>query len=133
MGTESSAREVTQTLQRLNQAWLDGRPEDIGPLLHPDVVVVFPGFSGQTEGRVAVVAGFVDFCAEAKVHEYVEADHRVNVIGDTAVASFSFSMVYERSGERYRSTGRDFWVFARQNDDWLAIWRTMLDLSEEPV
>jgi hypothetical protein len=42
-------------------------------------------------------------------------------------------MVYERSGGRYRSTGRDFWIFARQGDAWLAVWRTMLDLAEQPA
>ena len=42
-------------------------------------------------------------------------------------------MIYERSGERYRATGRDLWVFARQDGAWLAAWRTMLDLVEEPA
>ena len=32
-------------------------------------------------------------------------------------------MTYERSGERSRATGRDLWVFARQDGEWLAAWR----------
>jgi len=42
-------------------------------------------------------------------------------------------MVYERSGERSRATGRDLWVFVRQGGEWVAIWRTMLDLAEQPA
>jgi len=124
---------VTEALSRINEAWLKGRPGDIAPLLHPTIVMVFPGFGGQIEGRDAFVAGFADFCANASVHEYREADHRVDVVVDTAVATFTYVMVYERSGERYRATGRDLWVFARQGGAWLAAWRTMLGVTEEPV
>jgi len=39
-------------------------------------------------------------------------------------------MVYERDGRRYRSRGRDFWVLQEEDGQWLAIWRTMLDMDE---
>jgi hypothetical protein len=42
-------------------------------------------------------------------------------------------MVYERSGERYRATGRDLWVFGAQGNAWIAVWRTMLDMDEKPA
>jgi hypothetical protein len=48
-----------------------------------------------------------------------------------AVAIFQYEMVYERSGERYRSTGRDLWVFQGEGDAWIAVWRTMLEMQEE--
>jgi uncharacterized protein (TIGR02246 family) len=124
---------VSAAMQRINQAWLDCRPKDLAPLLHPDMIMVFPGFSGRAEGREALVTGFVDFCDNATVHEYQESEHQVDVVGDTAVVSFKYEMVYERSGQRYRATGRDLWVFTHQDGDWLAVWRTMLDLQEQPA
>jgi ketosteroid isomerase-like protein len=120
-------------MERINRSWLEGRPEDLVPLLHPDMTLVFPGFAGRAQGRDAIVAGFVDFCGSATVHQYREADHQADVVGDAAVASFTYEMLYERSGKKSRATGRDLWVFTRQGDHWLAIWRTMLDLSEQPV
>jgi hypothetical protein len=39
-------------------------------------------------------------------------------------------MVYERSGGRFRSTGRDLWGFQNQGSEWIAVWRTMLDIEE---
>ena len=57
----------------------------------------------------------------------------MDVIGDTAVASFTYEMVYERSGKRSRATGRDLWVFTRYGSEWIAVWRTMLDLAEQAV
>lgn len=120
-------------LRRLNAAWLEGRPLDVAPFLHPRAVMVFPGFGGRAEGRDALVAGFADFCGSARVHAFEERDHQCDVASGTAVVSYAFEMVYEREGGRYRSTGRDLWVLAREEGRWLAVWRTMLELSEEPA
>ena len=45
----------------------------------------------------------------------------------------AYEMLYERSGKRSRATGRDLWVFVRQGGEWIAAWRTMLDLTEQPA
>jgi hypothetical protein len=42
-------------------------------------------------------------------------------------------MIYERAGRRYRSSGRDLWVFQKQGETWIAVWRTMLDIKESEV
>jgi ketosteroid isomerase-like protein len=124
---------VLAVLQQINRAWLEGRPEDILPFLHPEMAMVFPGFGGRTEGAEALIAGFQDFCQNAKVLSYAESDHQADLAGNSAVASFRFEMVYARGGASYRSTGRDLWVFERRGDGWLAVWRTMLDVAEEPA
>jgi uncharacterized protein (TIGR02246 family) len=130
---ESSRTEVAAAIERINRTWLDRRPADLVPLFHPALTMVFPGFSGRAEGREANLAGFTDFCTHATVHEYRERDQQIDVIGDTAIVSFGFEIVYERGGKRSRATGRDLWVFARQERVWLAVWRTMFDLAEEPA
>jgi len=55
----------------------------------------------------------------------------VDVVGDQAIASYDYRMTYRRDGRRYRASGRDLWVFARQDGRWRAVWRTMPDLSED--
>jgi hypothetical protein len=40
-------------------------------------------------------------------------------------------MVYVRSGERYRASGRDLWVFEKLGDVWIAVWRAMLEMKED--
>ena len=82
---------------------------------------------GSREETGGEIAGVLE------VVSYAESDHQVDLAGNSAVASFRFEMVYARDGASYRSTGRDLWVFERQGDGWLAVWRTMLDLAEEPV
>jgi uncharacterized protein (TIGR02246 family) len=130
---EQESRSVTDAMRSINAGWLDGRVGDLAALFHPDLTMVFPGFEGRAKGRDAVIAGFEDFCSYAKVRDYREDDFQVDVAGDTAVVSFRYEMVYEGAGESYRAIGRDFWVFARQDGKWLAVWRTMLDPSEQPV
>ena len=130
---EKASEQVVGMMRSINRAWLDKRPEDLAPLFHADITFVFPGCSGRLQGRQAVVASFVDFCRDATVHEYREGDYQVDLIGHTAVVSYVYQMVYERSGQRDRATGRDMWLFAREDAGWLAIWRTMLDTAEQPA
>jgi hypothetical protein len=124
---------VLDALRGINQAWLNGRPEEMNPLIHPDIVLVVPGFAGRITGRDAFIAGFEEFCGSAKLQSFQDRDYHVDVVDSTGVASFAFEMVYEREGSTYRATGRDLWVFARQEAGWVAVWRTMLDLQEAPV
>ncbi len=130
MVDESKREGVAATMRQINRAWLDGRVEDLAPMVHPEVVMVLPGFTGRIAGRQAFLAGFHDFSQNATIHEFREDDHRIDIVGDVAVINFGYEMVYERFGERYRATGRDLWVFQKQGRAWLAVWRTMLDVHE---
>jgi ketosteroid isomerase-like protein len=128
---ESKSNQVADAMRRINRTWIDGRVDDLAPLVHPDVVMVFPGFGGQVQGRDAFLAGFRDFLQTAKIHEFQDDDLQVNVAGNVGVTGVRFSMIYERAGQRYHSTGRDLWVFENQGGAWIAVWRTMLDMVEE--
>jgi ketosteroid isomerase-like protein len=92
--------------------------------------MVFPGFAGKVQGREAFLAGFRDFCQNAAVHEFREDDLQVDVAGETAVVTFRYEMIYERSAKRYRATGRDLWVFQMEGGSWIAVWRAMLEMEE---
>ena len=131
MVDESTSEGVATVMQQINRAWLDGRVEDIGSMIHPDIVMVLPGFAGRIAGCEAFLAGLRDFSQNATTHQFREHDQHVDIAGDTAVLEFQYEMVYELSGARCRATGRDLWVFQRHANAWLAVWRTMLDVSEE--
>jgi ketosteroid isomerase-like protein len=128
-----NGHDAARTMREINQAWLAGKIDELAPMVHPEMVMVGPGFAGRSQGREAFLAGFRDFCENAKTHEFREDEYQVDVVGDTAIVSFRFEMVYERSAKRYRSTGRDFWVFGKQAGSWIAVWRTMLDVEESEL
>jgi hypothetical protein len=121
------------TMQRINEVWLSGKVEDLAPMMHPDVIMAIPGFTGRIQGRNHLLAGFSDFCQNAKIQEFRDYDHETDTIGNVAVITFRYDMAYERSGDRYHATGRDLWVFHREDNAWIAVWRTMLDMQEEPA
>jgi ketosteroid isomerase-like protein len=131
MGHGPKPEDAAAAMRQINQAWLSGRVEDLAPMVHPEFVMVFPGFAGRAQGREQLLAGFRDFCQNATTREFRESDRQIDVAGDTAVVTFRFEMVYERSGGRYRATGRDLWVFQYEDTGWVAVWRTMLDMEEK--
>lgn len=130
MATDSESR-LHETMAAINSAWRENRPGDMRLHLHPQVTIVLPGFSGTVTGSDALLAGFEEWCANARVLGYKESDEQVQIIGRVGVVSFRFDMLYERAAYRERSVGRDIWVFQRIDDKWLAVWRTMVDLKEE--
>ena len=129
MVDEKKVKDVTNVLRQINQAWLTGRFDELESHVHPDFVLVHPGFAERNAGCDDFIEGHREFHNSATVHEFQESEHQVDVVGNTAVATFRFEMVYQRLGERYRSTGRDLWVLHLQGDEWLAVWRTILDVE----
>jgi len=128
---DQSKREDAATAMRLiNRVWLDGRVEDLAEMVHPEIVMVLPDFSGRIQGREDFLAGFRDFRQNALIQEFREHDLHVDVAGDTAAVTFRYDIFYARSGQRYRATGRDLWVFQKHGKGWIAVWRAMLDMEE---
>lgn len=125
-----SAEVVHSVLASINDAWRANRPAAMRGFLDPGITMVLPGFGQSIVGRDALLASFDDFCQNSSVLEYRESEESIQVVSNCAVASFRFEMVYERSGYRATSGGRDLWVFERKSGAWLAVWRTMLELSE---
>ena len=122
--------QLQETMETINRAWRSGRVSDMAPCLHPDIIMRLPNSAGIVVGREALMGGFNEFCTNARVIQYAEADIQVDVIGNCGVVSFRFDMLYERQKYREHSTGRDQWFFQRDDGRWLAVWRTMFDLSE---
>ncbi len=130
---EAKRESAAAAMRHINRAWLAGQVQDIAALLHPEIVMVLPDFAGRVQGREELLAGFQNFCRNATIREFRDHDQQIDVAGEAAVITFRYEMVYERSGGRYRSTGRDLWVFQKQETGWIAVWRTMLDVEESPV
>jgi ketosteroid isomerase-like protein len=126
---ESERENAAAAMRQVNRAWLEGRVQDLASMVHPEIVMVFPGFGGRTQGRENFLAGFDEFSRNATIQEFRKHGHQVDVAGETAVVTFRYDMIYDRSGERYSSAGRDLWVFQKQGSGWIAVWRTMLEME----
>jgi len=119
---------IWQAIEAANAAWIDGDPEGVAPLFAEDVVLVAPGLTAAVEGRSAMVQSFVDYAAVAHTEAFEPLEHRVDVAGDTAVATYTYRVRYELDGARHDEQGQEILVFRRRDDGWKAIWRTQIAL-----
>jgi uncharacterized protein (TIGR02246 family) len=129
----SGTEEVWQVVQQMNDSWAKGNPEDLASFFREDIVMVNPDFTNRTEGRDACVASYKDFCKQAAILDLNISNPGIDVFGNTAIATYSFEIQYEMGGERFNDTGRDIFVFVRENDRWQAVWRTMMISQPESI
>lgn len=121
---------VRAVLRRINDAWLTGHFDDLGQYFHENMVVVPPGYHMRLNGRDACVRSYRDFTAAATIDEFMLHDPSVEVVGDTATAMSRFDTVYRLEGKTYRESGFDLFVLNRTGDDWLAVFRTVIQLAD---
>ena len=126
-------QEILELIEQLNDAWVKGSPEQLSSFFREDIVMVHPDFIHRTEGREACIASYVDFCSQAKVNDFKLGETSIDVIDDTAIATYSYEISYEMGGEQFTDTGRDLFVFIREDGRWQAVWRTMIIPQEQRV
>jgi len=133
MPSEESREQILTIIRQLNDAWATGHPEDIAEFFHEDIVMVHPDFTGRSQGRDACVAGYVEFCSQATIHGVKIDEPGIEVFGDTAVTTYAYEVDYEMGGERFKDTGRDLFIFVREDGKWQAVWRTMIISQPDTV
>jgi uncharacterized protein (TIGR02246 family) len=124
---------VQRVLDRIQTAWREGRPEEMAPVLSPDIIFVFPGFSMRLTGRDALIESYREFLAGTRLRSYREDRRSIEGGQTAAVAEIAFDMTYTRAGTEWRSHGIELWALERRRDGWIAFWRTMQELTEEPA
>ena len=81
---ESKHESAAAAMRQINQAWLNGRVDDLAPLVHSEIVTVVPGFAAKIQGHEMFLAGFRDFCGSATIEKFKEHDQQVDVAGGLA-------------------------------------------------
>lgn len=114
-------QQIWQTLRALNDAWTKGNPDDLANFFHQDMLAITPIDQLRREGRANCIAGWKDFSSRATVSQWKEIDPVVNVYGDAAVAAYYYEIVFEASGQTFRTNGRDMFFFVRENERWWVV------------
>ncbi|NIR40654.1 MAG: hypothetical protein GWO22_33415, partial [Actinobacteria bacterium] len=52
-GRTGAVEHVSTLLDRINEAWVAGRLDELAGLVDDDIVMVFPGFGARSEGKPA--------------------------------------------------------------------------------
>ena len=124
---------VQRVLDRIQTAWREGRPEEMAPALSPDITFVFPGFSMRLTGRDRLIDSYRDFLAGTRLRSYREDRRSIEGGTSAALAEIAFDMTYARAGGAWRAHGVELWALERRPEGWVAFWRTMQELTEEPA
>jgi|SRR5436190_4834569 len=129
MTAREGSEEIRLLLKRINDAWLQGRPEAIVATLndcfHDGIVIKGPSFQTLGRGKEACVQSYVDFVRQAVIKKCELSDPVIDQSGDTAIATYAWEMTYELEGREYHESGHDLFVLARVEGRWQAIWRAM--------
>jgi len=128
MPAEMTARKLEDLVREINQHWVGGNPEKLRGYFHANMIMVAPDLKVVGEGREECVKGYIDFCREARVAKFEESKFAVYIWGDTASISYDFDIGYEMEGKDYHDTGRDLFIFSRDENsgEWLAVWRILV-------
>jgi len=110
--------------REFNRAWLEGRPVDVLPMLHPDVVIAPPGGAPQVHGAQAFVESLEAFIGVAEVHRFDVLGVRVHAWGDALAAAWlEYDVEYTESGRRSRERAEELWLLERHAGGWRALLR----------
>ena len=117
--------QIKQIIKKINQSWLEGHPEKLNQFFHDNMMIVSPDFKIMGMGKAVCVKSYSDFITRAVIKDYQESDPEIHIWTNTATAFYEFEMAWEMDGKSFKESGRDFFVFAHENDKWLAVWRMM--------
>ena len=119
-------REIWDLIRRSNRAWLAGAAHEVGSLFDEEAVVIAPGLTGRLQGREAIVRSYEEYVHHARTHAFEELEHQIDLFGDTAVATYRFTVRYTLNGEdeEHDEAGQEVLVFRRGPAGWKVIWRT---------
>jgi ketosteroid isomerase-like protein len=102
------------------------RPADLARFLHDEIVIAPPGLQGRVQGRQAAVDSYEQFAEAAAVRAADFDEPDVQAWGDTAVATYRFTLDYTLGGARNQDTGWDVLVLRRTAGTWKVVWRTII-------
>ncbi len=121
--------EVRALVDRINGAWMTGRPEELRATLtecfDDAIVIVGPHFHEVARGKDACIGSYEDFVARATLHQCRVSEPRIDVWGDTAVVTYAWEMTYEIDGEADHDAGQDAILLVRTPAGWRATWRAL--------
>jgi ketosteroid isomerase-like protein len=117
---------IRKIVKDMNLAWREGRFEELRSYFHPAAAIVIPWSGARCEGRDRCVQSYADFMKTAKITRYSETDAVVDVVGDTAVATFEWTVQWTVPSGPQQETGHDVLVLTRQAGKWLVVWRTQV-------
>jgi uncharacterized protein (TIGR02246 family) len=122
-------REIWDLIRESNRAWKEGAIHELENVFDERAVIIAPRIEGRIVGREAILKSYADFVGHARTDSFEEMEHCVDVIGETAVATYRFRIRYQLHSEEAPrdEVGQEILVLHKRSDGWKIIWRTQTE------
>jgi len=115
-------KEIWETGSLINKLWaVDNKPEKLRNYFHPEMVAFTGGKRNRIEGRDTCVAAWKSFADAAMIYAWRETDPKIQIYGNSAIATYYYEITFDLNGKRYEEGGRDLLVLVRKNGKWLVV------------
>ncbi|MDH4276192.1 MAG: nuclear transport factor 2 family protein [Gammaproteobacteria bacterium] len=114
-------QEVWQVVHALNEDWTRHRGANLKRFFHPRMVAITATDARRLQGREACMASWRAFAEGAEIDTWAEHDPRIDIFGDTAIATYYYELVFRMQGHDYHVKGRDMVTLVRDFDNWWVV------------
>jgi ketosteroid isomerase-like protein len=114
-------REVWATVEELNRAWTQGRPERLVEFFHPDVVAITPAMVGRLESGADCVAGWTAYARGVAIHRWQVRHPLVRIHGQAAVVAYEYEIEIGPEDHHQVLRGRDLLFLACEGGRWWVV------------
>lgn len=126
-------QKIEPFVRELNDAWQEGRFEDLARFYHPDVVLLPPDAGELIRGRDAVVQTYRAFESAATLHEFTVTALEIFDYTTTAVVHLHFAVEFSVQGQRLREAGFDVYVLNDIDTQPVIVWRSQNILESREI
>ena len=122
----NNKQEIWKLMEKINHTWLNDDPMKLKNFFHENIVILSKDFKEQGIGINACIKSYEEFRKISKVKEFNVSDSRVELFKNTAIVSYNFEIKYEIDNEFYNDKGKDMYIFTKEKERWVAIWRMLM-------
>lgn len=123
---ENEKDKIWEIIESINNLWTNGQAEHLGPFYDDKVIHADKEFETLTSTKDELLYSFKSFCDNARINSFAESEQEIEVIGTTAVASYTWSIKYDMNAKSYDEKGKELLVFSKETGKWLVVWRVLL-------
>ncbi len=120
---------IEQFIRDLNQAWLDGRYDDLYDYYDPAVVMLPPGSDTPVVGIGPLVESYRQFGSSATLHKFDITEITLYSWNNLTMCHLKFEVDYEIESGRFREEGLDIYAINSSGIKPKVVWRTQLALQ----
>ena len=127
----NSVKNVENILRSINKSWSEGRSQDLAHYFHDDMIIQGPGLQDTIKGQHNCIKHYEGFASHSNFKDFKSSDYTVNVWDNTAIASYRFDIEFEADGEIRKESGHELYSFLREDDEWKAVWNTIMPFTSK--